>query len=61
MAARLGELLWMGRGGPWVLQVGDVLALCENPEADVTSPGRGAWKGGQLLVLFHGGPRHSQQ
>lgn len=44
MEARLGELLWMGSGGLWVLWVAGVLALCENPEADVTSLGRVALK-----------------
>lgn len=51
----------MGRGGLWVLWVVGVLALCENPEADVTSLGRVALKGGQLLVTFHGDPRYSQE
>lgn len=61
MEARLGKLLWMGRDGLWVLWVAGVLALCENPEADVTSFGRVALKGEQLLVTFHGDPRYSQE
>lgn len=61
MEARLWKLLWMGRGGLWVLWVAGVLALCENPEADVTSLGRVPLKGGQLLVTFHGDPSYSQE
>ena len=51
----------MDSGGLWVFWVAGVLALCENPEADVTSLGRVALKGGQLLVTFRRDPRYSQE